>query len=55
MGWLKKRIASEKEKMASMTKKEKVTYIWDYYKVHILALAALLAAFCRCALAAYFQ
>lgn len=45
MGWLKERIVSEKEKMASMNKKEKAAYIWDYYKVHILALAALLALF----------
>ena len=42
-GGLREKIASEKAKMASMSRQEKIVYILDYYKVHILIAALLIA------------
>lgn len=43
MSWIKDKIASEKKKMAPMNRKEKAVYIFDYYKVQLLVLLALIA------------
>ena len=40
---IRQKMAAEKEKMSSMNRQEKIAYIIDYYKVHILIGIALIA------------
>lgn len=42
---LKQHAAVEKEKLKQMSRKDKVWYIWEYYKIHMLAVLIMIAVF----------
>ena len=43
---LKREAAVERQKLKNMSFEDKLWYIWEYYKFHIAAVAAVIFVFC---------